>query len=572
MYPWSVFSDVEMLPATQRETATAELANRFKGASGLPSLSARQSQPADPMARQRAAIKEDPQDWASYRELGENLITDHGDYVEAAKVFLSYPGFDIKIRGDEVARSNRSYDAGSLLYWRGHAELAKPLYEFAAGLNTGSEASMTSDIRLKLLSGDYARAADGSLQRATRYSSAYAYRDYFSLLHAMGYGPEAWAGFSRVATQFELPQVWVAALVGQRKEGLDQVGFKKWLTQPQIRGAKFRARQFALGYALMWSSTDAVPPPDLGRLIDTLEGTPTARVAEDGSSIRRPFLHGKIEGREETLAPSKLAGVPFKSLPPGTPIRSSLAMFADGYVSLRIGMHAQAIQKFRAYVERYALSGVGADPYPLAYIAAASAATGDPFKLEKYLETTRRQDFDAWLAKAFFHAHRREMNDAETALKQAFQRRPHTDYRPILTEFQFAEACEWIYQITGDARFKNMLLDWSKRHQQIQPTHAWAYAMQYTHEIDPAARQRALGMTLYLDPKSWRIAKAKAGEVAQARGWLQGNNPFTQSPKDQVQVRHANRGPNRRCYALPCYRGIGTQCGSSEVRSSLPAA
>lgn len=539
--PWRAFGDLEMLPAAEREAAAAQLANRFRGVSGLPSFEARRAQLTDPIARYRAAIKEDPKDWVSYKELGRILITEQGDYAEAAKVFLSYPGFDISTRGDEVARSNRSYDAGSQLYWHGEPELAKPLYELAAKLDTGSDASMASAIRLDLLAGNYASAAERSLQRATRYSNAYAYRDYLSLLHAMGYGTEAWTGFSQVATQFDLPQVWVAALVGQRKEGLDAAGLKKWLVQPQIRSARFRARQFALGYALMWNSTDAVPPPDLGRLIDLLEGKPTAKVAEDGWSIRRPFLFGNVDDRHETLAPSKLDGVPLKRLPPGTPVRSSLALFSDGYVSLRAGKPAAAIEKFRTYVERYALDGVGADPYPLAYIAAASAATDDPFKLEKHLETTGRQDFDAWLARAFFHARRHEIDLTENALKQAFQRRPHTDYRPILTEFQFAEACEWIYQITGETRFKTMLLDWTKRHQRIQPTHAWAYAMQYTHESDAEARQRALAMTLYLDPRSPRIAKAQASEIAHARQWLKGNNPFMQKTKDLLQARQTER-------------------------------
>ena len=83
-----------------------------------------------------------------------------------------------------------------------------------------------------------------------------------------------------------------------------------------------------------------------------------------------------------------------------------------------------------------------------------------------------------------------------------------------------------------------MLLDWSKRHQQIQPTHAWAYAMQYTYESDPAARVRALAMTLQMDPKSQRIATATASDLAQARQWLKSNNPFTQNAEDQI---HAGR-------------------------------
>jgi hypothetical protein len=490
----SAFGWLELLPNGERETTTARLAHRFKGAPGRERSVARASTPADPIAAYRAAIQEDPGDWRNYRELGRLLIMDRGEYGEAAKVFLGYPGFDITNRSDAVARANYSYDAGSQLYWLGQAELAKPLYEFAAGLDTGSDASMTSAARLDLLAGDYASAAEKSLQRAKRYSSVYAYRDYLSLLHAMGHGEQAWLGFSQVATQFDLPQVWVAALVGQRKEGLSAAGFKKWVMQPQIRNARFRDQQFAPHYTLMWSATDTESPADLGRLIDTLEGSPA--------------------------------------------VRSSLALFADAYVPLRAGHHAVALEKFGAFIERYPLDGAVANSYPLAYMAAASAARGDPLKLEKHLDRPRRQDFDSWLAKAFFHAHRREVGQAENALRQAFQRRPHTDYRPILTEFQFADACEWIYRITGETRFKDMLLDWSTRHQQIQPTHAWAYAMQYTHESDPVAKARALAMTLYLDPKSRRTAKAKPAEIAEAKQWLQSNKPFAHTRQDQLRVRH----------------------------------
>ena len=532
----SVRMALGVLEPPERANVMAQLQSRFSGVPGQHAPAAALAEPADPMAHYRAAIQKEPHSWHNYHELGQLLIKEQGDYSEAAKVFLSYPGFSRSAAGNAVARSNEAYEAGSLLYWHGKMDLAKPLYEFAAQLDTGSDASMSSAIRLDLLAGHYAAATRGLLRRATRYSSAYAYRDYLSLLHVTGHGKEAWLGFSRLAAQFDLPQVWVAALVGHRKDGLDEAGFKKWLMQPQIRDARFRSRQFALGYALMWSSTDVTPPADLGKLIDALEGTPTAKVYEDGLSATRPHSLGAPD-RFEMFSPTALEGVPAKRLPPGTPVRSSLALFAEGYVSLRAGQHAEAIERFRSYVERYPIAGYDADPYPLAYIAAASAATGDPFKLEKHLQATRRADFDGWLAKAFFHAYRKEVDLAENALKKAFQRRPHTDYRPILTEYQFAEACEWIYQATGDARFKNMLLDWSKHHQQIQPTHAWAYAMQYTHESDPAARDRALAMTLYLDPRSPRIAKAKVGDVARAKQWLAKNNPFTRTDEEPVQAR-----------------------------------
>lgn len=523
-------------PADQA-SAAALMTGRFNGAPGRPRDAAvsAAANVTDPIEGLRAAVSADPADWRNYLELGQQLIRQRGAYEEAAKIFLSYPGFDLEASGNAVGRSNNSYEAGSELFWQGRPELAKPLYEFSAALGTGSEGSMTSALRLELLKGNFAAVAEGSLQRANRYPNAYAYRDYLSLLHAMDYGKEAWLGFSQVAAQFELPQVWVAALVGHRKDGLDAAGLKKWLMQPEIRNAKFRTRQFAPAYALTWATADAMPPEDLGQLIDAVEGTTLAKVDSDGVSVLRPHPMGT---GLESLRPTPLPGLTIKRLPPGTPVRSSLTLFADGYAQLRRGNHAGALEKFRAYAERYPIDGFSSDGFSLAYIAAASARTGDPLGLEKFLNDRKPQrvDFDGWLARAFFHAHRKEVDAAEAALKRAFQVRPHTDYRPILTEYQFAEACEWIYQETGDARFKAMLLDWAKRHQQIQPTHAWAYAMQYSYETDAAARDRALAMTLYLDPKSHRIAKAKPADLGKAKAWLKDNNPFKQVEHEQVQA------------------------------------
>lgn len=526
----------QSLPPVERTSIDAVTTGRFNGAPGVPgAATASVANIADPIERLRAAIRQDPADWSNYLKLGQALIRERGAYEDAAKVFLSYPGFDPAAGGNAVGRSNHSYEAGSELYWQGRPDLAKPLYEFSAALNTGSAASLTSALRLDLLKGDFDAATEGSLQRASRYPNAYAYRDYLSLLHAMDYGKEAWLGFSQVAAQFELPQVWVAALVGHRKDGLDAAALKKWLMQPEIRNAKFRSRQFAPAYALMWSATDALPPEDLGKLIDAVEGTTVAKVSWDGVGVDRP--HPSMSA-QEYLKPTLLSGLPAKRLPPGTPVRSSLALFADGYVELRRGNHAAALERFRAYAERYPIDDINDDGFAVAYVAAASARTGDPLGLEKFLNDgePKRMDFDGWLARAFFHSHRKDLDAAEAALKRAFQVRPHTDYRPIQTEYQFAEACEWIYQETGDARFKVMLLDWAKRHQQIQPTHAWAYAVQYTYEADAAARDRAFAMTLYLDPKSHRIAKAKPADIDKARAWLEKNNPFKQVEREEVQA------------------------------------
>jgi hypothetical protein len=94
------------------------------------------------------------------------------------------------------------------------------------------------------------------------------------------------------------------------------------------------------------------------------------------------------------------------------------------------------------------------------------------------------------------------------------------------------EACEWLYQDTGDPRFVTELLDWVRKQEAVQPTFAWPYSMQYEYERPGAARTRALAMTEYLDPASPRITKASVGERAAAKAWLDEHPPFRVDKKD----------------------------------------
>jgi len=95
-----------------------------------------------------------------------------------------------------------------------------------------------------------------------------------------------------------------------------------------------------------------------------------------------------------------------------------------------------------------------------------------------------------------------------------------------MTEYQYAEACEWLYQDTGDPRFVAELLDWARKQQAVQPIAAWAYSVEYAYERPGAARIRALAMTEYLDPASPRITKASQPERALAKAWLIEHPPF----------------------------------------------
>jgi hypothetical protein len=120
-------------------------------------------------------------------------------------------------------------------------------------------------------------------------------------------------------------------------------------------------------------------------------------------------------------------------------------------------------------------------------------------------------------------------------MTRALRSRSWNDYRPILVDYQYVEACEWLFKETQDERFIKMLLEWVRAHHKVLPADAWAYAVQFTYDKDAGERMRALAMTLYLDPQSERIAKASAAEREAAKKWLSQHNPFKVSIVKQPQ-------------------------------------
>ncbi len=111
-------------------------------------------------------------------------------------------------------------------------------------------------------------------------------------------------------------------------------------------------------------------------------------------------------------------------------------------------------------------------------------------------------------------------------LKLALVRRPFTEGRPIFTEYQYAEVCEWLFEATRDTRYRNLALDWAKKNQAFQPWFAWAYAMEARLSTNPAERGRAIAIAYYLDRKSARLGLLPKGEVANAVKEYANRNPF----------------------------------------------
>jgi hypothetical protein len=478
------------------------------------------------LADAQAAVAVDPANWDVRYWEGRKLIEGHDKLQEGYELMLAYPPFHVGNPTNAVRVSNAAYDAGSIFYWGGHEELAIPFYEIASKLQTGAGSQITSEIRLNILKERYRLATAGSYARAQRYPDAYPFRDLLSFMHALGLGEEAWGGFSQVATSFDNPQIWVSALVGQRMQGLPEPEIRAWLKQPGIRDARFRNNLFAPRYAVLVNASDHMPPEDLGALVEEIEGEPAGRVVSADSQTRPhpEAVSDTIVVRRSTYANS------VELLPIGTPVKSEFAFFGAAYAAIRYGRFDAAVAELNAMSEHYPIEASDYS-FALPYFAWALAKTGDAARLEKFIVERGGgtiQYFDAYLSRAFFHGVRKEVDTARDFLARALRSHPFTDHRPVLIEYQWAEACEWLYRETGDQAFADMLLAWIVSQQKVQPTHAWPYAMEYTYARDAARKRRALAMTLYLDPQSPRIRDASERELTEAKAWGAANNPFLQ--------------------------------------------
>jgi hypothetical protein len=157
----------------------------------------------------------------------------------------------------------------------------------------------------------------------------------------MGNSVQAWQGFSQVSSAFDVPQVWLSALVGHHFEGRSERYVREWLHQPEIRNARFSSKQFAPAFAILWNSTDRMPPLDLDRLVESLEdGTP-----------------------------------PVPSWPTLTPGRFALAYFGAAYSELRHGQWAKSAGVFKEMAEHYPLYA-GDESFALPWRPQKSATSG----------------------------------------------------------------------------------------------------------------------------------------------------------------------------------------------------
>ncbi|MFL6579740.1 MAG: hypothetical protein ACJ8G2_03275, partial [Burkholderiales bacterium] len=483
----------------------------------------------------REALSMQSAPWDAYNDLFQLLIG-QGRIVEGAKTVMAYPGFRPNSRENKVGVANAAFKAGAKLEWIGELESAKPLYKIAADLNTGSDSSITSRTRLMIHAGNYRGALAGEYERANRYNVPNAYRNYLSMLHVLGYSKEAWDGFNVLVSQFPGFQVWESALVGHRLAGATNQEIATWAKRDNLDNSA-SLTSYPARYLVMTSIMDRAPEESgIEAAVQELD-KPVWKVADGYDHVVRI---DKAKSLQYVVGPSASEG---STLPLGlfdrsqkVRVKSDLVYFFGAYRAMRKGDYGAArsllVEASTLYDMTQSMHG-----YMLPYLAFAAAKSGDRTAVEKIFAGFRKeqQGFDYLLAQAVMAGLAGKTDDSISLLKKGLYVRPYSDGGGILSEYQFGEICEWLYEATGKTPFRDLAVEWAKTIQKTRPWQAWAYAMEAKLSMNKVERRRAIAMAAYLDRRSERLRSLTKEEVDAIVKEFANQNPFLRPQQDDTK-------------------------------------
>ena len=513
--------------AEHRKALIAELDHRFIG--NPEAVTLRLDNPVEghevSIDDVKKAITTDADNWTLYDRLAR-MYMDDGKYREASELAQSYPPFHKKDPTRTVEYSNDVIDVATALYYAGDIEDARPLLKIAADYANGSQASVRAQARLYVLDADWPDAAMTFLGAAQHYASRSDFRDFLSLLFAAGESQDAWQGFSQLIGKLPGPQLWTAALIGHRRDNTSEKDLRQWLQNEANTLTRAKGDDALVNYALTEQLIDRAPPPDdFAEFVKTLAG-PSGVVGRSGRFTS--FFGALGSENERRIGPGAYGAArqQGKTIDSDAPSRHYL--FALAYSSLRHGKFEEAAQQFDHFAQIYDTESVTEWGFVLPYFAFAAAQSGDATGLQKFLDdrTIPENEWGGQLAEAIFDAIHGKDNDADKRLDTAFRHRPASGAWPTTTSYQYAEVCIWLFEKTGDKRFKERALDWARKHVQIEPAHAWAYALVSRYSDSAKERAAMLSKALYLDPQSyWATSTPKDAQVV-ALASLKVHKPF----------------------------------------------
>ena len=434
------------------------------------------------------AVKKFPDYWQAYLDLGRYYIS-QGELKKAADAYAQYPPFKDEKKGNRIVVSNEAATAGFDLYDLGAVKEARQFFSISANFGTGSAASMRCEAFLLLSDGKYAEASAKFYQLAKAYDHAIGYSHSISLLYLLNRQKNAWEIFNTLKLEDYTPAIWNSAFVAHRMERKSTEEIIPWLTEGNRANLSLNE---ASAYFLRQSIVDRLPNKLMLKNLAELEKM-KKKSPDAGSSSERPIL----------------------------------TWFADGYVNLRNGNYSGS---YSTFLQRTNLIKSFSEPYRfvLPYLIWSGIRTShgtDVNQILDYLASQQNDSFEYHIAAAFYSNYLNDNKSAKDHWNLASYRISSSS-RPFSPWFQLIEACEWLYESSRIVEYRDLMVSFARRYQQIYPMYSWAYAVEAKYTQLPDDRTRALAMAQYLDPRSERISHFTEPEKKMAIAWLKDNNPF----------------------------------------------
>ncbi len=430
-------------------------------------------------------IREQPEEWPLYFRLARVQLQAR-QAEQAQRTLLSYP----LLKGEKanaVTLSNHAEEGGDLLLRSGEGGLARPLFELAAGYDTGSGAEMWSGLRLAQLDGNWSDVGSWGRRLYERYQNGWGLTDVAWSSFLRGDPEQGWREFYQASKQFEDVRPWLAAVAGHRIAATpddELIAFaKRWKSLSGNSGRESILRQH---FAFTTLTIDRAPSDKaLAMVVALAASSPDPiykRLGTGYQAFRRSDYPAAIEQLSEVT---------------------------------RVGVNQSQNMKHQV-------------AFTLPYTTASLVLAGRSAEAQSLLADFRQRvgaDFYYRLSAAYLQGLDGDVPGALDHLWQAQFEAPALDEVSVPPSFQLLETCEKLFAQTGDARYRDLLVDLARR-QRVHWPWSWAYAFEAKYATDPRERERALGIALFLDPQSEHLAGFSARERRLAGEWFAKNDPF----------------------------------------------
>lgn len=422
-------------------------------------------------------IREQPEQWAAYPLLARAYLRAQ-EPAMAQRALLAYPPFNGAPGKEELRRAS---EAGALLLMAGEGDFARPLLELATqpGQDAGASARLAAAMALAQLDGDWPQARKLALDLHERDAAQHTLARASTLAFLLGEPEAGWRAFYEASKRFEDLSPWAAAVDGHRLQGTrsDEI----------------------VAFAKRWKSLSG-------------EGARETR-------LKSQFLFNMllVDRPSADWVVEALTGFGEKREDPG------FAALVRGYAAFKRGDYPVAVEQLEPTQQTGA-----AEPAVLPWLALALSQTGRAADAEAMLQAAKQKPaagFHATLATAYLAGAKGETEVALHKLWDAFLLAPPLLHNVVPAGFQVLEACERLHALTGDERYRQLLLDLARRQQRAWPV-SWAFAFEARHATHLDDRERALGVALFLDPESEHLREFPPQQRQRAAERFAHSNPF----------------------------------------------